>query len=218
MQIYVPPGPRLGDVVVQFDGVSKTYGDRLLFEDLSFTVPPGAIVGVIGPNGAGKTTLLRLIAGQEQPDAGKITVGQTVELGYVDRESATLTGDRSVWGEISGGQDTLTLGQHKMNSRACRGVQLPRHGPAEEGGRPVRRRAQPGAPGEGVEGRGERAAAGRADQRPGRQHPARAGRGVDDFGGSALVVSHDRWFLDRICTNIIVLEEDGSVNWFVGNW
>ncbi len=218
MQIYIPPGPRLGDVVVQFDGVSKSYGDRLLFEDLSFTVPPGAIVGVIGPNGAGKTTLLRLIAGQEQPDAGKITIGQTVELGYVDQSRATLAGDKSVWEEISLGQDTLTLGQHKMNSRAyVAGFnflgtdQQKRVGDLSGGERNRVHLAKVLK---------EEANVLLLDE-PTNDLDVNTLRAleeaIDDFGGSALVVSHDRWFLDRICTNIIAFEEDGSVNWFVGN-
>ncbi len=218
MQIYIPPGPRLGDVVVQFDRVSKAYGDRLLFEDLSFTVPPGAIVGVIGPNGAGKTTLLRLIAGQEQPDAGKITIGQTVELGYVDQSRATLTGDKSVWEEISGGQDTLTLGQHKMNSRAYvagfnfLGTDQQKKVGDLSGGERNRVHL--------AKVLKEEANVLLLDE-PTNDLDVNTLRAleeaIDDFGGSALVVSHDRWFLDRICTNIIAFEEDGSVNWFVGN-
>ena len=117
MQIYIPPGPRLGDIVIDFDNVSKAYDDRLLFENLSFQMPPGAIVGVIGPNGAGKTTMLRLITGQEQPTSGSVRIGQTVELGYVDQSRDTLNADKTVWEEISGGDETITLGQRKVNSR-----------------------------------------------------------------------------------------------------
>ena len=151
MQIYIPPGPRLGDVVIDFDKVTKGYDDRLLFEQLSFQMPPGAIVGVIGPNGAGKTTLLRLITGQEQPDAGTITIGQTVKLGYVDQSRDTLDGEKTVWEEITGGEETLVLGERKMNSRAyVDRLQLPRLRPAEEGRRALGRRAQSRAPGEGA--------------------------------------------------------------------
>ncbi|OQA43492.1 MAG: putative ABC transporter ATP-binding protein [Chloroflexi bacterium ADurb.Bin325] len=218
MQIYIPPGPRLGDVVVQFDGISKAYGDRLLFEELSFVVPPGAIVGVIGPNGAGKTTLLRLIAGQEQPDAGQITVGQTVELGYVDQSRAALVADRSVWEEISGGQDTLTLGQRKMNSRAyVAGFnflgtdQQKKVGDLSGGERNRVHLAKVLKEGANVLLLDE----------PTNDLDVNTLRAleeaIDDFGGSALVVSHDRWFLDRICTHILAFEEDGSVHWFVGN-
>ena len=116
MQIYIPPGPRLGDVVIDFDKVTKGYDDRLLFEQLSFQMPPGAILGVIGPNGAGKTTMLRLITGQERPDAGTIKIGQTVKLGYVDQSRDTLDGEKSVWEEITGGEETIVLGERKMNS------------------------------------------------------------------------------------------------------
>ena len=161
MQIYIPPGPRLGDVVIEFDKVTKGYDNRLLFEHLSFQMPPGAIVGVIGPNGAGKTTMLRLITGQERPDAGTIKIGQTVKLGYVDQSRDTLDGDKTVWEEITGGEETIMLGERKMNSPRLRDrVQLPRLRPAEEGRRTFRRRAEPRPPGEGAQGGRQRAAAG----------------------------------------------------------
>ncbi len=118
LEIYIPPGPRLGDIVIQLEKVSKAYGERLLIDDLSASIPPGSIVGVIGPNGAGKTTLLRMITGQEKPDGGKITVGETVELAYVDQSRDTLDGEKSVWEEISGGEETLILGERRSNSRA----------------------------------------------------------------------------------------------------
>ncbi len=118
MEIYIPPGPRLGDVVIEAKGVSKAYGDRVLFENLDFSLPPGGIVGVIGPNGAGKTTLLKMIIGAEKPDSGTFKIGETVKLGYVDQSRDTLDPDKNVWEEISGGEDTLTLGTRKMNSRA----------------------------------------------------------------------------------------------------
>ena len=179
MQIYIPPGPRLGDVVIDFDKVTKGYDNGLLFEQLSFQMPPGAILGVIGPNGAGKTTMLRLITDQERPDAGTIKIGQTVKLGYVDQSRDTLDGEKSVWEEITGGEETIVLGERKMNSRAyVERFQLHRLRPAEEGRRTVGRRAEPRPPGEGAQGGRQRAAARRADERPRRQHPARAGGGA----------------------------------------
>jgi sulfate-transporting ATPase len=218
MQIYIPPGTRLGDVVIRLEGVTKGYGDRLLFESLDLEVPPGAIVGIIGPNGAGKTTLLRLITGQEPPDAGRITVGQTVQLGYVDQSRESLDGEKTVWEEITGGEETITLGQRRMNSRAyVAGFNFL--------GSDQQKRVS------GLSG-GER----------NRVHLAKVLRrganvllldeptndldvntlraleeALDDFAGSALVVSHDRWFLDRVCTHILAFEEDGSVHWHLGN-
>jgi len=117
-EIYIPPGPRLGDIAIQLEGVSKGYGDRLLIDDLTLSIPPGSIVGIIGPNGAGKTTLLRLITKQEQPDAGSIRLGDTVELAYVDQSRDTLDGEKTVWEEISGGEEQLDLGGRKRSSRA----------------------------------------------------------------------------------------------------
>jgi len=218
MQIYIPPGPRLGDVVIDFVGVSKAYGDRLLFEDVSFQVPPGAVVGVIGPNGAGKTTLLRLTTGQEQPTAGKVTVGQTVALGYVDQSRDTLDADKTVWQEISGDEEILTLGARKMNSRAYVGGfnfigsdQQKRVGNLSGGERNRVHLAKVLKEGANVLLLDE----------PTNDLDVNTLRALeealDDFAGSAIVVSHDRWFLDRICTHIIAFEEDGGVRWFVGN-
>ncbi len=218
MQIYIPPGPRLGDIVIDFAGVSKAYGDRLLFEDVSFQVPPGAIVGVIGPNGAGKTTLLRLTTGQEQPTAGKVTVGQTVALGYVDQSRDTLNADKTVWQEISGGEEILTLGARKMNSRAyvngfnfLGSDQQKRVGDLSGGERNRVHLAKVLKEGANVLLLDE----------PTNDLDVNTLRALeealDDFAGSAIVVSHDRWFLDRICTHIIAFEEDGGVRWFVGN-
>ena len=218
MQIYIPPGPRLGDVVIDFRDVAKGYDDRLLFEKLSFQMPPGVILGVIGPNGAGKTTLLRLITGQEQPDAGSLRIGQTVKLGYVDQSRDTLESERNVWEEITGGAETLTLGERTMNSRAyVAGFNFI--------GADQQKKV-------GALSGGER----------NRVHLAKVLRGganvllldeptndldvntlraleeaLDEFAGNAVIVSHDRWFLDRICTHILAFEEDGGVVWSVGN-
>ncbi len=218
MQIYIPPGPRLGDVVIDFDRVSKGYDDQLLFEKLSFQMPAGAILGVIGPNGAGKTTMLRLITGQEQPDTGTITIGKTVKLGYVDQSRDTLNADKNVWEEITGGEEILTLGERKMNSRAYvtgfnfLGADQQKKVGALSGGERNRvhlaKVLRQGAnvllldePTNDLDVNTLRALE----------------EALDEFAGNAIVVSHDRWFLDRICTHILAFEEDGSVVWSVGN-
>jgi ATP-binding cassette ChvD family protein len=225
MQIYIPPGPRLGDVVINLEGVSKGYDDRLLFENLDVQVPPGAIVGIIGPNGAGKTTLLRLVAAAaglpgatEQPDRGKVTVGQTVALGYVDQSRASLNPDKSVWQEITGGEETLTLGSRKMNSRAyvagfnfLGSDQQKKVGELSGGERNRVHLAKVLRQGANVLMLDE----------PTNDLDVNTLRALeealDDFAGCAMIVSHDRWFLDRVCTHILAFEEDGSVAWFVGN-
>ena len=218
MQIYIPPGPRLGDVVIELAGVSKAYDDRLLFENLDLKIPPGAIVGVIGPNGAGKTTLLRLITGQEQPTAGKVTLGQTVALGYVDQSRDTLAADKTVWQEISGGEEILTLGPRKVNSRAyvsgfnfLGSDQQKRVGDLSGGERNRVHLAKVLKGGANVLLLDE----------PTNDLDVNTLRALeealDDFAGNAVIVSHDRWFLDRICTHILAFEEDGGVRWFVGN-
>ena len=218
MQIYIPPGPRLGDVVIGFDGVRKGYDDRLLFDDLSFDMPPGAIVGVIGPNGAGKTTLLRLITGQETPDAGAITIGQTVKLGYVDQSRDTLDPNKTVWEEITGGEEIITLGPRKVNSRAyvagfnfLGSDQQSKVGDLSGGERNRVHLAKVLK---------EEANVLLLDE-PTNDLDVNTLRALEealnDFAGSAIVVSHDRWFLDRVCTHILAFEEDGSVTWSVGN-
>ncbi len=178
LEIQIPPGKHLGDLVIDVHKISKAYGDRLLFEDLSFRLPPGGIVGVIGANGVGKTTLFRMLVEEEKPDAGEIKIGPTVELGYVDQNRDALQADHTVYEEISGGHDTLELGKRKVNARAyVARVQLPRARPAKEGGRSVGRRAEPRAPGQAAALGLQRAALGRTDQRPGRRHAAGPGRG-----------------------------------------
>ena len=175
VEIHIPAGPRLGSKVVDADRVRKAFGDRLLVEDLSFSLPPGGIVGVIGANGAGKTTLFRMISGQETPDAGELEIGESVQVAYVDQSRAELDPTNTVWKEISGGRDLVELGKKEINSRAyCSLVQLPRLRPAEARRPAVGRRAQPRAPGEGDQARRQPAAARRADQRPRRRHAARA--------------------------------------------
>ena len=218
MQIYIPPGPRLGDIVIDFNEVSKAYGDRLLFENLNFQMPPGAIVGVIGPNGAGKTTMLRLITGQEQPTGGSVRIGQTVELGYVDQSRDTLNADKTVWEEISGGDETITLGQRKVNSRGyvsgfnfLGSDQQKRVGDLSGGERNRVHLAK-------VLRRGANVLLLDEPTNDLDVNTLRAlEEALDEYAGCAMVVSHDRWFLDRICTHILAFEEDGSVQWFVGN-
>ena len=179
VEIHIPPGPRLGDVVIEAESVRKGFGDRLLVDDLTFSLPPAGIVGVVGPNGAGKTTLFRMIAGEEQPDDGTLRIGDSVELAYVDQARADLDPASNVWKEISGGHDTIELGRREVNSRQYvswfnfKGAR-----PAEAGLRPVGRRAKPRPPREAPALGRQRPAAGRADERPRRRHAARARGGA----------------------------------------
>jgi ATP-binding cassette ChvD family protein len=218
-EIYIPPGERLGDLVVEFKNVSKSFGDRLLIDDLSFKVPPGAIVGIIGPNGAGKSTFFKMITGQEKPDKGEIVIGQTVKMAFVDQSRDALDGSKNVWQEISGGRDIITIGKYETQSRAYIG-----------------RFNFKGADQQKIVGQlsgGER----------GRLHLAKtllAGGNVLlldepsndldietlraleeallEFPGCAMVISHDRWFLDRIATHILAFEGDSHVEFFTGNY
>jgi ATP-binding cassette ChvD family protein len=219
LEIQIPPGPRLGDMVVEAVNLGKAYGDRLIFENVNFRLPAGGIVGIIGPNGAGKTTLLRMLMGQEQPDEGELKIGPTVELGYVDQSRDDLVADHSVYQEISGGHDTLEMGGRKMNSRAYVS-RFNFTGPDQQ--KKV-----------GILSGGER----------NRVHLAKLLRrgsnvllldeptndldvdtlraleeAVANFAGCAVVVSHDRWFLDRLATHILAFEGDGYVHWCEGNF
>lgn len=219
LEIYIPPGPRLGKVVIEAENVTKGYGDRLLVDGMSFALPPGGIVGIIGPNGAGKTTLFRMITGQETPDSGTIRIGETVKMAYVDQSRDVLNPDQTIWEVISEGQDLIQLGNQTVNSRAY-----------------VARFNFSGADQQkkvGVMSGGER----------NRVHLARilkAGANVllldeptndldvntmraleealENFAGCALVISHDRWFLDRIATHILAFEGESGVVWFDGNY
>ncbi len=219
LEIQIPPGPRLGDHVVEATNLGKSYGDRLIFENVNFRLPPGGIVGIIGPNGAGKTTLLRMMMGQEEPDAGALKIGPTVELGCVDQSRDDLVSDNSVYDEISGGHETLEMGGRKMNSRAYVS-RFNFAGPDQQKKL-------------GVLSGGER----------NRVHLAKLLRrgsnvllldeptndldvdtlraleeAVANFAGCAVVVSHDRWFLDRLATHILAFEGDGYVHWCDGNF
>ncbi|MDE2791640.1 MAG: energy-dependent translational throttle protein EttA [Paracoccaceae bacterium] len=218
-QIVIPNGTRLGNRVIDVDGLGKAYGDTLLFENLSFSLPPGGIVGVIGPNGAGKTTLFRLLTGQEQPDSGTVEIGETAVLSYLDQSRDGLDGNRTVWEAVSDGLDVVTLGDAEMNSRAYCSAFSFRGGDQQ---RPV-----------SLLSGGER----------NRVHMARLLRrggnvllldeptndldvetlraledAIVDFAGCAVIISHDRFFLDRICTHILAFEGDSQVEWFEGNF
>jgi sulfate-transporting ATPase len=219
LEIYIPPGPRLGNIVIECKGIKKTYGDRLLIENLDLSIPPGSIVGVIGPNGAGKTTLLRLITGQEQPDAGVIRLGETVKLGYVDQSREKLDPEKTVWEEITEGEEIINLGGSKRNSRAYV-TSFNFLGPDQQ--KKV-----------GVLSGGERNRVQLAKMlkqssnvllldEPTNDLDVNTLRALEEalenFAGCAIVVSHDRWFLDRITTQILAFEDDGTVHWFEGNW
>ena len=218
-QILIPVSERLGNVVVEADGISKAYGDRLLFENLTFKLPPGGIVGVIGPNGAGKTTLFRLLTGQEKPDSGTLRIGDTVQMGYVDQSRDSLDPNKTVWQEISGGTDILEFGKRTMNSRAYVGAFNFKGGDQQKK--------------VGLLSGGER----------NRVHLAKLLRGganlllldeptndldvetlraleaaLEDFAGCAMIISHDRWFLDRMATHMLAFEGESHVEWFEGNF
>src|SRR5947199_2719368 len=218
-QIVVPIAERLGANVIDADGLTKGYGDNLLIENLSFKLPPGGIVGVIGPNGAGKTTLFRMITGQEQADAGEIRVGETVKLGYVDQSRDTLEGKNSVWEEISGGKDTLALGKREVNSRAyCsafnfRGAdQQKKVGQLSGGERNRVHLAKMLKSGANVLLLDEPTNDLDVDTLRALEEA------LEDFAGCAVIISHDRWFLDRIATHMLAFEGDSHVEWFEGNF
>jgi ATP-binding cassette ChvD family protein len=218
-QIVIPPGPRLGGVVIEAEHLKKGFGDRLLIDDLSFKLPPGGIVGVIGPNGAGKTTLFRMITGQEKPDGGAFRLGDTVSLGYVDQSRDSLDGKKTVWEEISGGADEVDLGRRKMPSRAyCALFNF--RGPDQQ--KKV-----------GILSGGERNRVHLAKMlkqgtnlilldEPTNDLDVDTLRALEEalleFPGCAVVISHDRWFLDRIATHILAFEGDSQTVWFEGNY
>ena len=218
-EIYIPPGPRLGDLVIEAEGLRKGYGDRLLYDNLSFNLPKGGIVGVIGPNGAGKTTLFRIITGQEQPDAGTLRVGETVEVAYVDQSRDALNDAKTVWEEVSDGQDSIIVGRFEMPSRAYvsrfnfRGAdQQKRIGDLSGGERNRLHLAK-------VLKRGGNLLL--LDE-PTNDLDVETLRALEEailnFPGCVVVISHDRWFLDRIATHILAFEGDSQVTWFEGNY
>ena len=219
LEIYIPPGPRLGNLVMEAKDLSKAYGEKLLFEGMNFTLPPGGIVGVIGPNGAGKTTLFRVITSQEKADRGTIRIGETVKLAYVDQSRDLLDPEKTIWQEISGGQDTMMLGSRELNSRAY-----------------VARFNFPGAEQQkkvGLLSGGERNRVHLAKMlkeggnvilldEPTNDLDVNTLRALEEalenFAGCAVVISHDRWFLDRIATHILAFEGDSKAVWFAGNY
>ena len=219
LEIYIPPGPRLGDVVIEFEGVSKAYDDRLLIDKLDLKIPPGSIVGVIGPNGAGKTTLLRMITAQEKPDSGSIKIGETVQLAYVDQSRETLDGEKTVWEEISGGEEQIDLGGRKRNSRAYvasfnfLGSDQQKQVKVLSGGERNRVHLAKVL---------KQSANVILLDEPTNDLDVNTLRaleeGLENFAGCAIVVSHDRWFLDRIATHILAFEGESQVRWFTGNW
>ena len=219
VEIYIPPGPRLGNVVVEAKGLRKGYGDRLLIDELDFTLPPGGIVGVIGPNGAGKTTLFRMLVGQEQPDGGSLRVGETVQIGYVDQSREALQADKTVFDEITGGDDEIVLGKRKVPSRAYVSWFN------------FKGRDQQQKVGTLSGGQRNRLHLAKLLQKgcnlllldePTNDLDVDTLRALEeallDFAGCAVVISHDRWFLDRIATHILAFEGDSHVEWFAGNF
>ncbi|MFW6274408.1 MAG: energy-dependent translational throttle protein EttA [Spirochaetota bacterium] len=219
LQIFIPPGPRLGDIVIEADKVKKGYDDRLLVDDLSFSVPPGAIVGIIGPNGAGKTTLFRMITGKESPDSGTLTVGETVKLGHVDQMREVLDPEKSVWEMISDGKEEIQLGKRTMNSRGyvsrfnfLGGDQQKKVGVLSGGERNRVQLAMMLKSGANCLLLDE----------PTNDLDVNTMRALEDglleFAGCVMGISHDRWFLDRIATHILAFEGDSSVRWFYGNY
>jgi len=219
LELYIPPGPRLGDVVLQFDGVSKKYGDRSLFENLTFDIPKGAIVGVVGPNGMGKTTLFKMIMGLENPDAGQITRGETVSISYVDQSHKDLDTEKSVYDVVSQGLDNVTVGNFVMNSRAYLGRfnfsgndQSKKVGVLSGGERNRLHLAMTLKEGGNVLLLDE----------PTNDIDVNTLRaleeGIENFAGCVVVISHDRWFIDRIATHILAYEGDGQVVFFEGNY
>ena len=218
LEIYIPPGPRLGDVVLQADGLTHAFGDRLLFEDLSFIMPPGAIVGVIGPNGSGKTTLLRVVTGGMECQSGSFRIGETVQVGYVDQDR-TLNDEHTVWEAISDGQDQIVLGKREVNSRAYVGR-------FNFSGQDQQKKV--GDLSGGERNRVHLACMLKEEanllllDEPTNDLDVNTMRALEDglveFGGSCVVVTHDRWFLDRIATHILAFEGDSQVVWFEGNY
>jgi sulfate-transporting ATPase len=218
-QLFIPPGPRLGDLVIEANQLGKRYGDTLLYENLNFNLPRGGIVGVIGPNGAGKTTLFRMLTGAEQPDSGELRIGETVDIAYVDQSRDSLDGSKTVWEEISDGQDIITVGKHELNSRTYvsrfnfNGSDQQKHVGSLSGGERNRvHLAKLLKSGGNVLLLDE----------PTNDLDVETLRALEeallDFPGCAVVISHDRWFLDRIATHILAFEGDSQVVWFEGNY
>ena len=219
LEIFIPSGPRLGDLVVEAEHVAKGYGDNLLVENMSFRLPRGGIVGVIGPNGAGKTTLFRMIIGQESPDGGTLKVGETVKLAYVDQSRDSLDPDKNIWEVVSGGQDTIQLGKLSVNSRAY--VSRFNFSGADQ-----QKKVSMLSGGERNRVHLAQMLKSEANllllDEPTNDLDVNTMRALEEalenFGGCAVVISHDRWFLDRIATHILAFEGNSAVTWFEGNY
>jgi ATP-binding cassette ChvD family protein len=219
LEIYIPPGPRLGNVVIQAENVSKAYGDKLLIDGMTFALPPGGIVGIIGPNGAGKTTTFRMITGQEEADSGTIRTGETVTLAYVDQSRDALDADKTIWEEISGGADVVQLGTREVNSRAY--VARFNFGGTDQ-------QKKVGSLSGGERNRVHLAKMLKSGanvlllDEPTNDLDVNTMRALEEalenFAGCAVVISHDRWFLDRIATHILAFEGESRVVWFDGNY
>jgi ATPase subunit of ABC transporter with duplicated ATPase domains len=219
LEIYIPPGPRLGNVVIEADNVSKAYGDNILIEGMTFSLPPGGIIGVIGPNGAGKTTLFRMITGQESPDSGAFRIGETVKLAYVDQSRDILDPNKTIWEVISGGVDTIQLGKREVNSRGY--VARFNFSGADQ-----QKKVNMISGGERNRVHLARMLKEEANvlllDEPTNDLDVNTMRALEEalenFAGCVVVISHDRWFLDRIATHMLAFEGDSKVVWFDGNY
>ncbi len=219
LELYIPPGPRLGNKVIEANGVSKAYGDKLLYENLNFSLPPAGIVGIIGPNGAGKTTLFKMITGKENPDAGTFSVGETVQIAYVDQEHDDLKPEDTVWQAITGGNELIMIGGKEMNSRAYVSK-------FNFGGNDQQKKIKELSG--GMRNRAHLAIALKQGgnllllDEPTNDLDVNTLRaleeGLENFAGCAVIISHDRWFLDRVCTHILAFEGDSQVYWFEGGF
>ena len=219
LEIYIPPGPRLGNIVIEANNVAKAYGDNILIEGMTFSLPPGGIIGVIGPNGAGKTTLFRMITGQEKPDSGTFKIGETVKLAYVDQSRDVLDPNKTIWEVISGGDDTIQLGKRLVNSRGY--VARFNFSGADQ-----QKKVSMISGGERNRVHMARMLKEEANvlllDEPTNDLDVNTMRALEEalenFAGCAVVISHDRWFLDRIATHMLAFEGDSKVVWFDGNY
>jgi ATPase subunit of ABC transporter with duplicated ATPase domains len=219
LELYIPPGPRLGTNVIEAKGVSKVFGDKIIYEDLNFRLPPAGIVGIIGPNGAGKTTLFRMIMGQESPDAGQISIGDTVKVSYVDQQHSQIDLNKTIWEQVTGGNELVEVGGKRINSRAY---------VAKFNFQGADQNKKVGVLSGGERNRLHLALTLRDEgnvlllDEPTNDLDVNTLRaleeGLDNFGGCAVIISHDRWFLDRVCTHILAFEGNSQVYFFEGGY